>query len=179
MNPFDNFQQPQNPDQLQLLVTLAEEAQSLETAKSSLEQELKELNGRLNAIVLSELPEAMADLGLQDFTLADGTKIKINEFMRGSLPKEEIAKREALDWLKSNGLAGIVKTTVDFSFGVGEDNYAKNLIALAQENGYEPVIGEGVNHMTLCKAGREKLALAEELPLEKLGLFAGKKAVLR
>lgn len=154
----------------------AEELASLQSVADDMAEELAQVNGRINKIKQTELPELMSEIGLQKFKLDDGSEISIKEFVRGSIPKDEIEKNKAFDWLEANELGSIIKTEVVMNFAKGQDNLAKNAIAMLEENGYEPITGKTVHAQTLQATARELLREGKEVPLETLGLFAGKAA---
>lgn len=172
-NPFDNYQAPQSEDKLTKVRALGEEARNLEKILEALAEESKELTSRLNQIKTQELPAMLTDIGMKSFKLLDGTEVKIEDVVAGSLPKDEEKRSEALKWIDSVN-PDIIKTNVELSFGRGQDNVAKNAIAMLEESGYEPLVEKGVHAQTLCAFARERLKNGEELPIETLGLYVGK-----
>jgi hypothetical protein len=160
-------------------VKLAEEAVSLERTLEEIEAEQKQIKARLNQITIKELPEKLAELGMDDFKLANGSTIKIKDVVAGSLPKDPEAKSEALAYLETIDGGALIKNEISVSFDRGSDNFAKNAFALLEENGYEPSIDKGVNHMTLQSFVREKLKNGEEIDVSKIGIFVGRKAEIK
>jgi len=176
-NLFEEYAQKSKPDsKLAILREKCEEAVNLELAISDLENETKQLNKRLNVIKTTEIPELMSEIGVDKFELSDGTKIKISEFVAGSLPKENEARKKAFQWLEDHELGSIIKTDVNLTFGKGEDNMAKNLIASLQEQEYDPVVTKTVHPQTLQSSIKELMRDGKEVPLDDLGLYAGKTA---
>ena len=57
------------------------------------------------------------------------------------------------------------------TFGVGEDNKAKQLLNLAAEQGYEPQQKEKVEPMTLKALYRERIEAGLDMPSEFFHLY--------
>jgi hypothetical protein len=171
-------EQPTAPSDLESIRKLAEEVRDLERTKEDLENETKVINGRLTELTQKHLPEAMASLGMDSFSLADGSKISVKDFVSGTLNKAP-DKEVALAWVNDNGGESLIKTDVKMSFGKGQDNQAKNAIGLLQEQGYEVEADKTIHPQTLAAFAREKMAAGEDIPLEQLGLFAGRHAKIQ
>lgn len=170
---------PKSESDLATLVKLAEEAVALSLTLEDLEQEKKQVTSRYNQITTKELPEKLAELGMDDFKLANGATIKIKDVVAGSLPKDPEAKNAAIAYLETIDGASLIKNEISLSFDRGSDNFAKNAFALLEENGYEPVADKGVNHMTLQAFVREKLRNGDDIDVDKLGIFVGRKAEVK
>lgn len=164
---------------LENLIKQAEEMAELKDTIESIDATLSELNKQYNYIAQEVIPNMLDELGLKTFELKDGSKITVKDFISGSLPKEEHAFAQAIDWLKENDLEAILKTDVSMKFGKGEDNYAKNAIALLEENGYTVDTKYGVHPQTLYSSIRELQKEGVIIPYEMLGLYAGKKADIK
>lgn len=164
---------------LENLVKHAEEMAELKDTIESIEGTLSELTKQYNYIAQEVIPNMLDELGLKTFELKDGSKITVKDFISGSLPKDEQGFSQAIDWLKENELEGILKTDVSMKFGKGEDNFAKNAIALLEQNGYAVESKYGVHPQTLYSSIRELQRHGVVIPFEMLGLYAGKKADIK
>jgi hypothetical protein len=167
--------QPTSVADLSSLRALAEEVRDLERTKEDLENETKVINARLTELTQKLLPEAMASLGMDNFSLSDGSKISVKDFVSGTVNKAP-DKDAALVWISENGGESLIKTEVKMNFGKGEDNRAKNAIGLLVEQGYDVESDKTVHPQTLASFAREKLAAGDDIPLADLGLFAGRHA---
>lgn len=176
---FETGSNIQDEASLENLVKNAEEMQTLKESIEELEETLEQLNKHYNFIAQNVIPEMLEELGLKTFELKDGSKITVKDFMSGSLPKEEHAFNQAVQWLIDNDLESILKTDVSLKFGKGEENYAKNALELLKENGYEPSQKYGVHPQTLYSSIRELMKEGEVIPFEMLGLYAGRKADIK
>lgn len=175
-NPFDTYQAPKDNDKMTVLVSKASEAEELEMAIGALDEETKELSARLWEIKRKELPELMADLGIEDFKLSGGGKIELKEFVRGSLPKEEEPRRLAFEYLAELDMEGLIKTDVSFKFKKTEHNWSMNLVALAEENGYDAFVKTDVHPQTLYAGVKELLRDGKDVDMDKLGVYNGTEA---
>lgn len=164
---------------LENLVKHAEEMAELKQTIDSIQGTIDELTKQYNYISQEIIPNMLDELGLKTFELKDGSKITVKDFLSGSLPKEEDKFNQAIDWLKDHELESILKTEVTLKFGKGEDNFAKNAIALLKENDYDPSSKYGVHPQTLYSSIRELQKDGIVIPFEMLGLYAGKKADIK
>lgn len=176
-----------NPASLLELRTLAGEAEGLETQIKHHEEAIKSLSERNNQIKTKELPEKMAALAMDEFTLSSGAKVAIKDFVSGSLPKDEIdpdirrpedpnPRKDALDYLTEIGGGDLLKTVVSVDFGKSQHNEALDLFATLKEQGHDAKCDSNVHPATLAAFAREKLREGEEIAFDKLGLYAGKVA---
>jgi hypothetical protein len=73
----------------------------------------------------------------------------------------------------------MIKTEVSVEFGKTEHNRAKDLAVKLAQDGYFVDEKEGIHAQTLLAFVREKLRNGEEVPLETLGLYAGRTAKVK
>ena len=184
---FDDYSPDDSQEQKDLLLILqekAEEAAHLETVISDIEEELLQVKGRQRELLEKELVQLMGEIGLNKFELIDGTKLSIKNFVSGSLnkaPDFEYAK----NWVIENDGGDLIKSEVSLSFDRGQHNAVLSLKAELEEKGYDPRVSEGIHPSTYAAFIREKIAEYEEglkkgenvvePPLDKLGVFAGRK----
>lgn len=173
-NSFDFEEAPSQGASLERLRVLAKEAIATEHTIISMEEGISEFKRRLNAIKTTLIPDAMAELGLSEFKTDDGFKFTMDDFVSGSLPKDQEARAAAMDWLEANGANSLIKTEVSLSFGRNEHNQALSLTAELSERGFPVTRKTTVHPQTLLAYARERLHSGDELPLELLGLYAGR-----
>ena len=70
----------------------------------------------------------MAEQGLSEIKLADGSNVSVKKEFRCTLPKDEAKREQAYKWLRNEKLGDIIKNNVFVTFGKGEDDKAKSLI---------------------------------------------------
>jgi hypothetical protein len=119
----------------------------------------------------------MAEVGMSTFTLLDGRGVTIKEDISASLAGDK--KDGAIAWLKEHGYSDLVSVDVEVGFGAGDEEKAR---ALAQEligKGIIPKLAQSVNTGTLKSLIRELLEQGAEVPLETLGAYRWRKAVIK
>jgi hypothetical protein len=111
--------------------------------------------------------------------IADGFKVTIKDFLSGSLPKDEEKRSSALEWLRDVGAEDLIKNELHAHFDRGQDNIAGHIAGALEENKikYEQTIG--VHPSTLKAYARERMERGEDVPLELLGLYAGRIAEIK
>jgi hypothetical protein len=121
----------------------------------------------------------MAEAGLSELSLNNGFKITIDDFVSGTLPKDDERRKAAISWLESNGADSLIKTDVNIQFDKSEHNEALNLIGMLNEQSIEFTAKSGVHPQTLLAHVKERLRRGDEVPLELLGLYAGRVAKIK
>jgi hypothetical protein len=168
-------------DQLKSIEQLASHAYELVQLIDTHEAALKAAKAELAELTHKAIPDAMAAAGTSSFTTDKGVKVTIKDIVAGTLPKDETKRRQALDWIETHGGTSIIKGTIVAEFERGEGNLQKkNETAEALANLHVPFIEqESIHPQTLAAFAREKIKNAEEVPLELLGLWAGRQAVIK
>ena len=101
---------------------------------------------------------------MSEIKLADGSKGSVKKEYRCTLPKDEARRAQCYKWLRDQGLGDIIKNNVFVTFGKGEDDKAKQLLDLAQNNGFEPQQKSDVAWMTLTALFRERIESGLDMP---------------
>ena len=138
---------------------------------AELEDKLKAKKAEADDIGSRVIPELLSEQGLSEIKLADGSKVSVKKRFRATLPKDDLRRESAYQWLRDQGLGDIIKNNVSVSFGKGEDNKAKQLLDLAVGNGYEPNQREKVEPMTLKALYRERVESGLDMPSDVFHLF--------
>ena len=131
---------------------------------ANLEQQLKDKKAEADDISSRVIPELLAEQGLSEIKLADGSKVSVKKEVRCTLPKEEAKREQAQEWLRNEKLGDIIKNNIFVTFGKGEDDKAKQLLDLAAANGYEPQQKSDVAWMTLTALFRERIEAGLDMP---------------
>jgi len=165
-------------DQLKSIEQLASHAYELVQLIDTHEAALKAAKAELMELTHNALPDAMSAAGTSSFVTDKGVKVTVKDIVTGTLPKDEQKRQEALDWIESHDGKSIIKGTITAEFERGVGNAEKrNQTAEALSNLNVPFVeGETVHPMTLASFAREKIKNGEEVPLELLGLWAGRRA---
>ena len=138
---------------------------------SDLEEQLKKKKEEADFISSSVIPELLAEQGLSEIKLADGSKVSVKKEFRATVPKDDTKRENALQWLRNQGLGDIIKNNVSVSFGKGEDDKAEQLLNLAAENGFEPQQKSDVSWNTLTALYRERVEAGLDMPSDCFSLW--------
>lgn len=164
--------------QLKSLEQLVNQAGEIARIIEELEMAVKRHKEELTKLTHAAIPDAMSAAGTAEFITTAGVKVTIKDVLAGSLPKDEPRRSMALKWIEENGGKEIIKSTLTAEFEKGAGNLErKNMAAEAlAEMGVPFIDAETVHPMTLAAFAREKLKGGEEVPIESLGLYAGRQA---
>lgn len=167
-------------DKLEKIQHFGLKQQSLQKQLATLENQVAMTKEALRRVVEQDLPEAMDEVGMTDFTLDDGSKIKVKPFYSASIPEDR--KDEAFDWLKEHDFDGMIKADVTVKFGKGEFEIAQSFLQFIRgfnEKSVDPDYKEHVHWQTLRAFVKEQIEGGHPLPLDMFGVFVGRKAELK
>ena len=151
------------------VTTVADECVKLKQKEdeiAALEEQLKNKKAEADDISSRVIPELLAEQGLSEIKLADGSKVSVKKEFRCTLPKDEVKREAAYQWLRDNKLEDIIKNNVFVTFGRGEDDKAEQLLNLAAENGFEPQQKSDVAWATLTALFKERVEAGLDMPSE-------------
>lgn len=163
--------------ELSRVVALAE---TLKRQQQELDQLLQAADEAKKALLKTEredLPQLMAEVGLTEIKLDDGTIVTIKEDVSCSI--SEANRPRAMTWLNDHGYGGIIKTEVAVTFGAGEHDNAVGLAQKLAGDGFSADMAEGVHPSTLKAFVRERLAAGQDIPFDVFGIFPFSKAVIK
>ena len=149
------------------VTTVAQECVKLKQKEdeiAALEEQLKAKKAEADDIGSRVIPELLAEQGLSEIKLADGSKVSVKKEYRCTLPKDEEKRAQCYKWLRDQGLGDIIKNNVFVTFGKGEDNKAQQLLDLAAENGFEPQQKSDVAWATLTALFKERIESGLDMP---------------
>ena len=156
------------------VTTIAQECVNLKQKEdeiAELEDKLKKKKEEADHISSKVIPELLAEQGLSEIKLADGSKVSVKQEFRATLPKDEVRRDAAYQWLRDQGLGDIIKNNVSVTFGKGEDDKAQSLIDLAVANGYEPSQTSDVAWNTLTALYEERVKAGLDMPSDVFSLW--------
>lgn len=173
---------------IEQLVNLAKECADLEETIESLNEALKAQSGRYNHLKQKAIPEMMAQAHLPEYTWLDpqsnlpGVKMKVADYVSGSLPKEEMERDEAIAKLVEAGGGKLLTCTIQMDFPKSQREKAMEVFTEMHERLKEIAdceFKEGVHPMTLAAFVREKLKKGEPIDYEAIGIHVGKIAKIQ
>ena len=149
------------------ITTIAAECVKLKQKEdeiAELEEKLKKKKEEADDISSRVIPELLAEQGLSELKLQDGSKVSVKKEFRCTLPKDLDKRDAAYKWLRDQGLGDIIKNNVSVTFGKGEDDKAKRLLDLAVENGFQPDQKSDVAWNTLTALFQERVESGLDMP---------------
>ena len=138
---------------------------------AELEEKLKAKKNERDDISSRVIPELLQEQGLSEIKLADGSKVSVKKEFRATLPKADLAREAAYQWLRDQNLGDIIKNNVTVSFGKGEDNKANQLVDLAVANGFTPQQKSDVAWNTLTALYEERVKAGLDMPSDVFHLW--------
>jgi len=138
---------------------------------ASLEEQLKDKKAEADDIGSRVIPELLAEQGLSEIKLSDGSKVSVKKEFRATIPKDDARRESCLQWLRDEGLGDIIKNNVTVSFGKGEDDKAEQMLNLAAENGFQPQQKSDVAWNTLTALYQERVQSGLDMPSESFSLW--------
>ena len=156
------------------ITTIAAECVKLKQKEdeiAALEEQLKNKKAEADDIGSRVIPELLAEQGLSEIKLADGSKVSVRKEFRATVPKDDARRESCLQWLRDQGLGDIIKNNVTVSFGKGEDNKAEQLLRLAADNGFEPQQKSDVAWNTLSALYQERIEAGLDMPSDSFSLW--------
>ena len=156
------------------VTTIAQECVNLKKVEdeiAAIEEQLKKKKDEHDHISSKVIPELLAEQGLSEIKLADGSKVSVKKEFRCTLPKDEAKREQAYEWLRNEKLGDIIKNNVFVTFGKGEDDKAQQLLNLAAENGFEPQQKSDVAWNTLTALYEERVKAGLDMPSDVFNLW--------
>jgi hypothetical protein len=164
-------------EDLTSVAALARRAKMLEKEIEEHESVLKERKEQLRKLEEESIPNMLNELGMKDFTMADGSKITVKPFYSASIKEENRA--QAYEWLREHGYDDIIKNTVSVRFGRGEDQLCDTLLNQLREQNYPVEQAQKIEPQTLKAWVREQVERGSEFPTELFGVYVGQKATIK
>lgn len=162
---------------LRTVSSLAQEVSNWEAKVADLDEKLKTAKAKLLELTDRDLPDVMAEVGLTDITLADGSKLSIKQTYGARIPVEY--RDAAFAWLQEKGHDDLIKNLVSVPFGRGEDSSATEFMELAQKNGFLPDQKKEVHPQTLKAFVKEQLEKGQDVPMDLFGVYTGHRATIK
>ena len=161
---LDNVEITDIAQQCVLLKNKEDEVEELEDKLKAKKAEADDISSRVIHALLQEQ-------GLQEIKLADGSKVSVKKEFRATLPKDDLRREAAYQWLRDQGLGDIIKNNVSVSFGKGEDNKANQMMDLAVANGFTPQQKSDVAWNTLTALYEERVKAGLDMPSDVFSLW--------
>jgi hypothetical protein len=163
------------PDEkVKRLGKLAREQLKIEDEIAELEKQLELKKVDLAKVSEFDIPELMDELGIDEFRLTNGMRMKVNPYFTG-----KITTPEAMEWLEDNDYGDIIKGSVTIGYPKGFDqSKLRAIVEAAKELGLNPDNREEVHHSTLKAWIKEMVTKGNEFPRELFNVYVGRKTKL-
>lgn len=144
-----------------------------------LTEKLQAAQAKYRQVTETELPQALARVGVASFSLTDGTKVALNtRFEAGQLTNPT-----GLAWVTSHGGSSLVKTIITVEFDRGDLADAKELFQAIRSHRSankmkSAALTEKVLPQTIAKFARELTEAGKDPPLATLGVHRRTYAVV-
>lgn len=162
---------------VEAVAVLVRDARIAQREVEDLEKRLKAAKKDLQTLLEQRIPDAFAAADMSEFRTTDGKVVKVEPFVDCSIPVP--MRDSALQWLRDNGHAGIIKCEVSMAFGAGDTETARTLAAELRERVGVPVeVSESVHPQTLKRFAREVLGEGGSLP-ESFSVYTGTRATIK
>ncbi len=156
-------------DMMSRVMTLANLLVKQQAETKALEDALKDAKARLRSLEREDLPALMAEIGLTELKLADGSVVSIKEEVDAGLSEER--RPAALRWLLDNGFGGLIKTEITVAFERGQHDEAEKLAAELGLTVPNLNLTETVHSATLKSFVKEQLREGHAIPMDLFGVF--------
>lgn len=160
-------------EQMKMISDLAERQVKIEEYIAKCEDNLAKAKENWRRVAEVALPNAMAEVGMSEFKLSNGTMVKVKQEVYASMPEDNGA---AFAWLRSHHLDGVIKNIISCQFSKGGDADAVRAAHLLAENGFHPEQKQNVHPMTLKALIREQMDKGVDVPLKDFGAYVVNRA---
>lgn len=162
---------------LKQVAALVRQQLVLEQRVDDLTTELKRAQQDLAHISGEVLPAALAEHGLTELKMADGSKVTVSSFVTASITREK--SDAAHQWLRERGFGDLIKNTVSVNFGKGEDEKAVELVDTLSNMGLDADQKEAVHPSTLKAFIKEQVEKGVDIPSDLFGIYIGQKTAIK
>lgn len=157
-------------DQLKRVSTLAQQQLKLLDEIAALEEQLSRKNIAYKVNLEKDLPEAMSQCGMLDFTLSNGASVEIKKVVRAAIPAAH--KDKGIEYMLK-AAPDLVKHKIEIEFGMKDSKFFNKFLRDLKQR-KTPVnakITDSVHGSTLSKYVRECDEESKPVPEDILGVF--------
>lgn len=180
LNPLADVKgMSRDQNKLGQLGVLIRKSMGLEASIEELEAELKKRRDEYREITERELPALMGELQLEEFVSQD-RKVKIEDVVRGSLPKEPDKREKAVEFMREHGGDDILKAEIRIEFPKGDIESAETLARrIRKATNQDVVVDLAAHHSSYAAWARELIRKGEKLPVDDLNIYQARQAVIK
>jgi len=170
---FEMGEADASPIALEKAKSLAQECLTAQARIERLAAEEQLLKGRVNHLKTVAIPDALKQAGISSFTAGEQTVV-MEDFVAGTLPKEEKARQKALDLFEKYGGGGLIRTIITIDFAKEDHDKAVKLYKeLRKNNALNIELKSDIHNQTYLAFIRERLEGGKKLDAKTLNVFIG------
>lgn len=155
---------------------------------------LKELLKYANQVDTVQLPEAMAELGLESFETKCGMKVSVKNFVKASIPtatsiakeKDQMRREQlieqrdnAMAQLQLSGAGSLIKSKLDVQFEKGDIERKELAVKELNSLGLNVEVNDTVHTGQLTAWVKEQMAQGTDVDLDTFNVYTGSIAELK
>ena len=184
---------PSSDNEIGAMADMASRMLDLQDEINRTEELLKQQKQDLQKLAEQDLPDLMQELNIKDFTLSNGAKVQVYDFISGTVPSAgaidrakgddrvnmEIRQQHCFDWLRSNGAGDLIKNNVEVQFGRNEDDACDEFAIELSSRAINYKRSVGVHPSTLNSFIKERMSEGKEVPHDLFKIYTGRRAKIR
>lgn len=167
---YEQDAQPETSDALVRITQLADLLREQQRQVAQLEEALRDAKEAARRTEREDLPTLMAELGLGEIKLLDGTTVTVAHDVECGISVERMPA--AIAWLTAHGYDGILKTKLSMEFGRGEvdeaELIAREISALSERS---VDVAQTIHPQTLKAFVKERMEAGEAIPFDTFGIM--------
>lgn len=167
---YEQDAQPKTSDALVRITQLADLLREQQRQVAQLEAALRDAKEAARRTEREDLPTLMAELGLGEIKLLDGTTVTVAHDVECGISVERMPA--AIAWLTAHGYDGILKTKLSMEFGRGEVDEAERIaceISALSERSVD--VAQTIHPQTLKAFVKERMEAGEAIPFDTFGIM--------
>jgi hypothetical protein len=162
-------------NELQRITALAATLKAAQAHATALADQLALAKAEVTRLEQEDLPELMREVELTEFTMEDGSTVKVVDEVDCAIAEER--RQLAHDWLVKNEFGGLIKTILVVSYDRGDVAKAReDVLEIMKLTGRDVALGEKVHPATLKSFVKEQMEAGKTLPQNLFGIHSYAKA---
>lgn len=170
IDPFEDVSTPDEADLGELAKQVVRHGE-LTDQVNELEAQLKVLGKELKRLEEEVIPDLLSAAGTQEFTTNSGLKVKLEQKVYASLPKDDLKRTAALTAVREAGGESIIKNTLTAQFGKGEGQRAIAAQQALSAIDVAALLKEDIHHSTYAAWINERMKNGDPVDLDALGAY--------
>lgn len=155
------------------LSKMCSELRSIQNEIDELEKQVEIKKKAERRIATEVIPAMLSEAGVSELKLSDGSSVRLKTNYFSRIPKDRVD--EAMNWLRENNFADLIRSELSFPFTKGQDELAQSLEKFIKTNKqFRDLIlnkKETVNPMQLKAFIKEQTQLGKDVPDDLFGIY--------